>query len=61
MLDTDTLEDEMTIEDPERLERPWTLTIRYARVKNLDRMIAVNCNENDRNPLVDGRFVISPP
>jgi hypothetical protein len=61
LLDVDTLQNELTIEDPERLARPWNLVIRYVRVKNLERMIAVNCYENDRNPVVDGRFVIAPP
>jgi hypothetical protein len=60
-LDADTLQNEMTIDDPERFAHPWKLVIRYKRVKDLDRMIAVNCRENDRNPVVDGNFVITPP
>jgi hypothetical protein len=60
LLDADTLHNEMTIEDPERLANRWSVVIRYVRVRNLERMIAVNCYENDRNPLVDGRFVIAP-
>jgi hypothetical protein len=61
LIDMDHLQNEMVIEDPERLSKPWTITIRYARVKDLDRMIPVNCDENDRNPVVDGHFIIAPP
>lgn len=60
-LDADTLQNAMTIDDPQRFSRPWQLVIRYKRAKNVDRMIAVNCRENDRNPVVDGNFVITPP
>ena len=61
LLDADTLQNEMTIDDPQRFAHPWQLVIRYKRVKDLDRMIAVDCRENDRNPVVDGNFVITPP
>lgn len=60
LLDANTLQNEMTVEDPERLARSWSVVVRYERVQNLGRMIAVNCYQNDRNPLVDGRFVIAP-
>ena len=49
----------MTIEDPERLAHPWTMRIRYRRVVDLTRMISTDCTENDRNPIVNGRVVIS--
>ena len=60
MLDHDTLEDQMTIEDPVAFVQPWRLTIRYHRVKGLDRFIGYDCS-NDRNPIVDGRLTIAPP
>ena len=60
-LDADTLQNDMTIDDPQRFSHPWQLVIRYKRAKDVDRMIAVNCRENDRNPVVDGNFVITPP
>jgi len=60
-LDADTMENRMTIDDPLRFVRPWDLTIVYKRVTNLDRMIETNCSENDRNPLVNGQFVVAPP
>ncbi|MEP7315040.1 MAG: hypothetical protein ABI859_20840, partial [Pseudomonadota bacterium] len=60
-VDIGTLQNDMTIDDPQRFVRPWHISIRYTRAKDLDRMIAVNCLENDRNPVVNGKFVISPP
>jgi hypothetical protein len=56
----DRLENEMTVEDPVALERPWHLKLVYRRVSNLDRMIYHNCTENDRNPVIDGRMTIAP-
>jgi hypothetical protein len=61
LLDADTLQNAMTIDDPQRFSHPWQLLIRYKRAKNVDRMIAVNCSENDRNPVINGDFVIKPP
>ena len=61
LLDANTLQNDMTIDDPQRFSHPWQLVIRYKRAKDVDRMIAVNCRENDRNPVVDGNFVITPP
>jgi hypothetical protein len=60
LLDADTLQNQMTIHDPKRFSHPWQIVIRYMRTRNVDRMIAVNCSENDRNPVVDGNFVITP-
>jgi hypothetical protein len=54
------LENEMTIEDPVALARPWTVKIRYRRVTDLPRMINYDCSENDRNPIVDGKLTVSP-
>ena len=59
-VDPNTLESEMTIEDPGRFVHPWKLTLRYRRVTNMDRMIATNCTENDRNPVVNGQVTIAP-
>jgi hypothetical protein len=60
-LDRDTMQDDLTIDDPVRFAHPWRLSFRFQRVMNLDRMIASNCTENDRNPIVDGQFTIAPP
>jgi hypothetical protein len=56
---TDTLEDVMTIEDPLRFTHPWQVKIRYARLKDLDRLIPTDC-EHDRNTVGD-KFGIAPP
>ena len=60
-LGPDRLENELTIEDPVALSKPWHLRLAFQRVKNLDRMIHHDCVENDRNPVVDGRMTIAPP
>ncbi|HUK00830.1 MAG TPA: hypothetical protein VLW26_00970 [Steroidobacteraceae bacterium] len=61
LLGADAMEDQMTIEDAEAFARPWQLTIRYHRVKGLDRMIVYDCAENDRNPVIDGQLKIVTP
>jgi len=58
-VDPNTLEDDMTIEDPARLTQPWHLTLRYIRL-TLDRMIAYDCDENDRIEVINGRAVVAP-
>jgi hypothetical protein len=54
------LEDQMTIEDPIALIRPWIVTLTFSKIK-VDRLIPVDCSENDRNPVVDGQYTIAPP
>ena len=61
LIDADTLQDNMTIEDPQRFTQPWRVSIRYKRVTDLNRMIATNCTENDRDRTVNGKQTISPP
>lgn len=58
-VDENTLENRMTIVDPERFTRPWELTIQYKRAQGLDRMIEWNCEE-DRNPVIDGKLGVAP-
>lgn len=60
-LDDERMQIDLTIEDPERFTQPWELQLRYRRVHDLDRIIYLDCGENDRNPVVDGRFIIAPP
>jgi hypothetical protein len=57
----DRLENEMTIEDPVALTRPWKLKLTYKKVTDLDRLGYYDCLENDRNPVVDGKLTIAPP
>ncbi len=58
MVSADVMEDQMTIDDPARLEHPWAVTLRFRRVKNLDRLIATDCSENDRFRVVNGKETI---
>ena len=60
-VDANTIEDEMTIDDPERFSKPWQVKFRFTRLPGMDRMIEFDCDENDRNPLVDGKLTISTP
>lgn len=57
----DTLEDELTIEDPETLAQPWQMTLRFTRLSDMKRLIAMSCTENDRNPIVDGVMKVTVP
>jgi hypothetical protein len=60
-LDKNTLEDQMTIIDPVTLAHPWVLMIKYHHVSNMPHILDRECTENDRNPVVDGKFTIAPP
>lgn len=59
-VDPDTIEDEMTIDDPQRFTKPWQVKFRFTRLPGMDRMIEYNCDENDRNPIVDGKLTVTP-
>jgi hypothetical protein len=48
--DPDTLVDEMTIDDPEALEKPWNTTLTWKRTRD-GALIEFICAENDRNPV----------
>jgi hypothetical protein len=48
--DPDTLLDEMTLDDPEALDKPWTTTLSWKRTRD-DQLIEFICAENDRNPV----------
>jgi hypothetical protein len=59
----DTMENQLTIDDPVAFTQPWKLTLKYRRVTDLDRLIVTPnfCTENDRNPVVNGEVTIAPP
>jgi hypothetical protein len=59
--DDNTLEDQLTIDDPLTLAHPWTVTLRFTRVTEMNRMIPTNCAENDRNPVIDGKMLLTTP
>jgi hypothetical protein len=61
MLDRDQLEDQMTIIDPLAFSAPWVVNRRFTRVKTLNRMIHEDCEGEERNPIVDGKYTLAPP
>jgi len=60
MTGPDAMQDDMTIEDPARLAHPWTVTLRFRRVKDMDWLIPTDCTENDRFRVVNGKETIAP-
>ena len=48
--DPDVLVNEMLMEDPEALEEPFAVTVRYRRDRH-GALIEFQCAENDRNPV----------
>jgi hypothetical protein len=60
MLDKDHLEDRITIVDPKNLTAPWNLRRTYQRVTHIHRMVYEDCEGEERNPIVDGKFTLTP-
>ena len=61
MLDKDHLEDQMTVIDPTSFTAPWHLSRTYQRVAHINRMVYEDCEGEERNPVVNGRFTLAPP
>jgi hypothetical protein len=61
MLDKDHLEDQMTVIDPVSFTAPWHLSRTYQRVAHINRMVYEDCEGEERNPVVNGRFTLAPP
>jgi hypothetical protein len=61
LLDKDDVEDQLTIEDPIALAKPWLLTLNFKRVREMNRLLPYDCTENERNPVVDGKMIITTP
>ena len=61
MLDNGQLENRMTITDPANLTEPWQMTRTYRRETHIDRMVHEDCEGEERNPIVDGKFTLTPP
>ena len=61
MLDQDRLENQITIIDPTNLTAPWHLTRTYRRVAQIHRMVYEDCEGEERNPIVDGKFTLTAP
>ena len=60
MIDKDHLEDRITIVDPKNLTAPWNLRRTYQRVTHIRRMVYEDCEGEERNPIVDGKFTLTP-
>jgi hypothetical protein len=61
MIDPDHLEDQMTVIDPTNLTEPWHVRRTYERVAHIHRMVYEDCEGEERNPIVDGHFTLTPP
>ena len=61
MIDPGHLEDQMTIIDPANLTAPWHMRRTYERVAHIHRMVYEDCDGEDRNPVVNGKFTLTPP
>jgi hypothetical protein len=55
--DPDVLVNEMQMEDPEALEEPFAVTVRYGRDRN-GALIEFQCSENDRNPVDEEGYTL---
>lgn len=60
MIDPGHLEDQMTIIDPANLTGPWHMRRTYERVQHIHRMVYEDCEGQDRNPIVNHRFTLTP-
>jgi hypothetical protein len=61
MLDKDHLQDQMTVLDPTSFTAPWHVNRTYQRVAHINRMVYEDCEGEERNPVVNGRFTVTPP
>jgi hypothetical protein len=61
MLDADHLEDQMTIFDAVNFTAPWHISRQYHRAPHTHRMVHEDCEGEDRNPVVNGSFTLTPP
>jgi hypothetical protein len=61
MIDKDHLEDQMTVIDPTNLTAPWHVRRTYERVTHIHRMVYEDCEGEERNPIVNGKFTLAPP
>jgi hypothetical protein len=60
-IDKGHLEDQMTVIDPANLTAPWHVRRTYERVTHINRMVYEDCEGEERNPVVNGRFTLTPP
>jgi hypothetical protein len=55
------LEDVLTVTDPVAFTKPWQVRLTYSKVAGIDRMVNYDCDENDRNPIVNGELGVAGP
>jgi hypothetical protein len=60
-VDANTIDYQITVDDPTALRQPWVLKFQYHRVQELNQIPYSACTGNERNPVVDGKFIIAPP
>ncbi len=56
----DSMEDQMTIDDPVAFTHPWTLTLTYKRVTYINRFDPYYCEFDTRIDIKDGKETIAP-
>lgn len=61
MIDSNHLQDDMTVIDPAHFTKPWQLSRTYERVKAIHRMVYEDCEGEERNPIVNDHFTLAPP
>jgi hypothetical protein len=61
MIDKGHLEDQMTVIDPTNFTAPWQVRRTYERVTHIHRMVYEDCEGEERNPIVNGHFTLTPP
>ena len=61
MIDKNHLQDQITVIDPVNFTKPWDLTRTYERVQTIHRMVYEDCEGEERNPIVNGHFTLTPP
>jgi len=60
MINANTLENQLVIDDPVAFSHPWRLTRQYHRVQSMKHLVDEDCLGHERNPVVDGNYVIAP-
>ena len=55
------LDDDLTIDDPTTLAHAWRMTLKFKRLTDMNRLLPYDCTENERNPVVDGKLIITTP
>jgi len=56
------IEDQMVVDDPVALTKPWKLSRQYARDTHKEIWFSdEECSENNRNPIVDGKVITVLP